>query len=117
MNQRIRVVFIGGYGRSGSTLLERILGQIDQVCCIGELCHIWERGYKDNQLCGCGEHFSACPFWNNVEKKAFNNHSKLDIPSILALQRSVNRLRYIPYLLSHHRPRGFQEKYKNFSSL
>ncbi|HEY2794503.1 MAG TPA: sulfotransferase, partial [Micromonosporaceae bacterium] len=36
-----RVVFLGGLGRSGTTLLERILGEVPGVCALGELVHLW----------------------------------------------------------------------------
>ena len=34
---RTKVLFIGGYGRSGSTLLDRLLGQIDGFVSVGEV--------------------------------------------------------------------------------
>ena len=40
----VRVLFIGGLGRSGSTLLDRMLGRLDDVWSVGELVHLWERG-------------------------------------------------------------------------
>ena len=43
-----RVLFIAGTGRSGSTLLERLLGQIPEVAPLGEVVHLWERGVIDN---------------------------------------------------------------------
>ena len=33
----VRVLYIGGLGRSGSTLLDRMLGQLDGVWSVGEL--------------------------------------------------------------------------------
>ena len=36
LSQKIEVLLIAGYGRSGSTLLDRILGQIDQFVSVGE---------------------------------------------------------------------------------
>jgi len=48
------VLFIGGLGRSGSTLLDRMLGRLDDVWSVGELVHLWERGLSQNNRCGCG---------------------------------------------------------------
>ena len=56
----VRVLFIGGLGRSGSTLLDRMLGQLDGVWSVGELVHIWQRGLQENNLCGCGRRFRDC---------------------------------------------------------
>ncbi|MBT8240919.1 MAG: sulfotransferase, partial [Acidimicrobiia bacterium] len=57
------VLFIGGLGRSGSTLIERLLNEYPDVFAIGESVHIWERGLRDNELCGCGVPFDRCVFW------------------------------------------------------
>ena len=61
-----RVLYLGGIGRSGSTLLERMLGQIPGTCSLGEVVHLWARGIRDNERCGCGDTFHACPFWTSV---------------------------------------------------
>ena len=37
---RPRVLFIAGTGRSGSTLLERMLGQVPEACPLGEVVHL-----------------------------------------------------------------------------
>ena len=41
MNNTIKVIAIVGLGRSGSTLLERILGQLEHFISCGELHQIW----------------------------------------------------------------------------
>lgn len=76
MNQ-VRVLWIAGHGRSGSTLLDRVLGQIDGYCSTGELGFIWENAMVQNERCGCGNSFEDCEFWHEVIREAFG---KLDIP-------------------------------------
>jgi hypothetical protein len=65
------VLFLGGAGRSGSTLLERMLGQLPEVCAVGEVVHLPRRGLLDDEDCGCGCPFSTCPFWTKVGEQAF----------------------------------------------
>lgn len=96
MSERLTILYIGGYGRSGSTLLERILGQVPGFFSAGELRHIWERSFKEDQLCGCGETFRSCEFWSTVREQAFGSQNGLDLDRVLALKQSVDRLRYIP---------------------
>jgi hypothetical protein len=48
----VQVVFIGGTGRSGSTLVERILDQDDHVFAIGELASLLFRLDALSHLCG-----------------------------------------------------------------
>jgi hypothetical protein len=67
----VKVLYIAGAGRSGSTLLECALGRLPGAFAAGELTHIWRRGLRENQLCGCGEPFRSCPFWTDVFRRAF----------------------------------------------
>lgn len=59
-------------------ILHNILGQIDGFAAVGELRYIWGRAAIDNQLCGCGERFRNCPFWDEVMTHAFGG---LDLAS------------------------------------
>ena len=49
-----RTAYIAGYVRSGTTLLDRILGNLDNCTSVGELNFIWERSLARNELCGYG---------------------------------------------------------------
>jgi len=93
-----KVLFIGGLGRSGSTLLELILAQSPDVCALGEVVHLWERALRGDESCGCGERFSTCPFWMRVGEKAFGSWSALDVDEVVALKARVDRTRHIPRL-------------------
>jgi hypothetical protein len=94
------VLYIGGSGRSGSTLLDRILGRLPRVCAVGEVVHIWTRGVIGNQLCGCGAVFRECPFWQEVGERAFGGWASVDPREVVSLDRTVNRHRYIPLMLA-----------------
>jgi sulfotransferase family protein len=94
----VRVLFIGGLGRSGSTLLDRMLGQLGGVWSVGELVHVFERGVEENNLCGCGERFRDCAFWRRVGEEAFGGWDRLDLAGVLALKRAVDRNRYVPLM-------------------
>jgi UDP-N-acetylglucosamine transferase subunit ALG13 len=94
----VRVLYIGGAGRSGSTLLDLVLGQIPGVFAAGELKYIWERGVRDNRLCGCGERFHSCPFWTAVGERAFGGWSGIDVDELLDLERAVDSHVRIPLM-------------------
>jgi hypothetical protein len=87
------VVYIGGTGRSGSTLLERMLGQAPSYWSVGELLSIWERGLRRNDRCGCGARFLDCPFWSQVGDAGFGGWGRVDGEAIARLRRSVVRHR------------------------
>ncbi len=94
----VRVIFIGGSGRTGSTLIERLLGQLPGVCNVGEVVFFWERGLQRGELCGCGVPVPECPFWCEVGKRAFGGWDSFDLDRFLALKQSIDRNRFIPAL-------------------
>jgi hypothetical protein len=96
----VRVVFIGGLGRSGTTLLERLLGQLPGVAPLGEITHLWERDLLGNEMCACGATFSYCEFWQRIGKAAFGDWDDVDVARIAALKATVDRTRHIPALAS-----------------
>jgi hypothetical protein len=97
---RVPVVYVGGCQRSGSTVLDRIVGQGDGFHSVGEIVHLWQRGVHDDELCGCGESFRSCPFWERVGADLFGGWDRAPIDEVLALQRRVDRNRYIPLMLA-----------------
>jgi Sulfotransferase family len=97
--QAAQVLYLGGFGRSGSTLLERSVGELGDVCAVGELVHLWERGLGDNELCGCGQPFRACSFWTEVGQAAFGGWDALDAEHVASLKHAVDRNRHFGRLL------------------
>jgi Sulfotransferase family len=93
------VLYVGGFGRSGSTLLERSVGELADACALGELVHLWERGLGNNERCGCGQAFRECPFWTEVGTVAFGGWETFDTERALALKYAVDRNRRLPKLL------------------
>ncbi|MFI0371456.1 sulfotransferase [Actinomadura sp. 1N219] len=94
----VRVLFIGGLGRSGSTLLERILGELDGAFAMGEVVHLWQRGVVDGERCGCGEPFHDCGLWRKAGERAFGGWPSFDVTGFLDVKASADRTRYIPSL-------------------
>jgi hypothetical protein len=115
--QEPKVLYIVGYSRSGSTLLDCMLGEIPGFFSTGELAYIWTHGLRDNQLCGCGERFLSCPFWEEVGRRAFGGWSTVDLPEMLALEQSVNRHRYIHLLLLPRMSREFEANLHRYAEM
>lgn len=97
----MKILFIGGAGRSGSTLLEMLLGQIDGVASVGEINEIWKAGVLENRLCGCGAPFGVCDFWRSVLRAGFGETARIDIKRIVSDQASA-RIRNIPLMRWPH---------------
>jgi len=96
--ERPVVVYIGGSGRSGSTLLERLLGAVPGVAALGEVVHLPERGLVLGHRCACGEPLASCPFWAPVGQEAFGGWDQVDGRAWRDLQHRVDRNRHIPQL-------------------
>jgi len=94
----VRVLYIGGVGRSGTTLLDRMLGQLPGFFSAGEVEHLWSRGLC-GERCGCGESFMRCGVWAEVGQRAFGGWDTVDVARVRELQRSVDNTRSIPGLL------------------
>lgn len=94
----IPVVYVGGMGRSGSTLVERALAQLPGVVGTGELVYLWQRGVVNDETCGCGRPFSECPFWSAVGEHAFGGWHNVDTDRIAELRAAVDDVKYVPRL-------------------
>ena len=92
-----RVLYLGGFGRSGSTLIGRALAEAPGAICVGETCYLWSRGLVHNVQCGCGEPFRNCAFWGAVGEAAFGGWERLDAAGIAEIDRVTTRLRALPF--------------------
>jgi len=87
-NKPPTVVFISGYGRSGSTILDLLFSQIDRVAVTGEIRHLFNRVMDDDELCNCGTPVLKCDYWSKVIEVAFPYG--FDQEMIAASMRKVN---------------------------
>lgn len=79
-----------GSGRSGSTLLDILLGQIEGVFSTGELHSLWWAGILEGRRCGCGLAVTDCPVWRGVIARSSSDGShRSDALEVTRLQRSV----------------------------
>ena len=64
----IKVIYIAGYGRSGTTLLDIALGQQSGVFAAGEMTALPRHVWKEREFCACRRHADECGFWEPVVK-------------------------------------------------
>lgn len=100
------VLFIGGLGRSGSTLVEKMLNELPGTFAVGETIHLWERGIRDAERCGCGEPFAECAHWAAVGEQAFGSWDNVDLDRIIDLRWTIDRSRRLPKILAAHRKKA-----------
>jgi hypothetical protein len=97
MTEPITVLYVGGHGRSGSTILAQTLGQIHGFVNVGELWQVWYRGLRENERCGCGQPFYSCEFWTAVGAQAFGGWENVDIEKMVSIRPYLKRARYVPH--------------------
>ncbi|WP_171173137.1 sulfotransferase [Ruegeria sp. HKCCD8929] len=58
-----KVIYVAGYGRSGSTLLDIVLGHHPQIFGAGEISTILRHVWPNNEFCACGDRVKSCDVW------------------------------------------------------
>ncbi len=109
-NNRVKVLYVVGLGRSGSTILSNSLGQIPGFFSTGELNFIWKHDFVENRLCGCGQPLQECPVWTRVMDEAFGGMDGVDPREMMRLQASGTRTRHIPLMLTDRGYRVLKER-------
>jgi hypothetical protein len=88
-----RVLYICGWGRSGSTILDRILGEAPGFASVGELRSLWDAD-PSTQRCGCGDLVAACVFWGPI-LAAMSAVSGYTVDSVRELRDETSRSRHL----------------------
>jgi hypothetical protein len=91
-----KLLYVGGFGRSGSTLVGRVLGEPQGSICVGETCYLATRGLIENVQCGCGLPFRQCDFWNEIGERAFGGWDAVDVRRLGEVDELVSRYRTLP---------------------
>jgi hypothetical protein len=105
-DDKIAVLYIAGSGRSGTTLLARLLGEVEGFVNIGEAArYLFDVNIRAREFpCGCGSALSSCSFWKDKIGA---------IPASLVQQASdVVRIRKFPSLLMASGRSGVPEVYR-----
>ena len=93
--EEVKVLYIAGWGRSGSTILGRILGQIEDFFSVGELRYVWDRGVVENRLCSCGVPFMDCPMWREIIVRVLDVDGDLNAEELIDLRERGLRTRHV----------------------
>ena len=128
----VTVLHITGVGRSGSTILDIVLGTHPQIQSVGEVGNLVRTGWINRQslrgiphrklrlpLCTCGRRLDVasadsdveiCPFWDSVRREWIHRAGRDDIESYPRLQNAFERNRQWPHVLyeKHRRSPQFQ---------
>lgn len=97
--RRTKVLSIVGPGRSGTTILGRMLGEVEGIVTAGELRWLWKRGVLEQRLCGCSRPQADCPVWSRVVTQVLGKGPGWTAGDIVRAQQQLaaprNRVRVI----------------------
>lgn len=68
-SQSVRIAYVAGYGRSGTTILDIALGQHAAVMGAGEITALTRHVWQNNEYCACGRPVRDCDFWSAVVRE------------------------------------------------
>ncbi len=111
----VQVRYIGGFGRSGSTMLDLMLGQAPGVFSAGEVREIWQSGLVENRLCGCEQPFRDCSFWQAVGDAGFGGWDRVALPDVLRLRYSLDRPWSFPALPASRVSAGLRSRIHEYT--
>jgi Sulfotransferase family len=100
----VGVCYIAGAGRSGTTMLDVLLGELDGCFSAGEMRWLWW-GLLNGWRCGCGAPLRDCELWSTILRHAYGDPTEAKIAELLRLQQTTIRLHYLPRLLARDRGR------------
>jgi len=94
------LIYIAGYGRSGSTILDIILGNHEHIESVGELVNLFYDDRDLKRLCSCGKSYKDCEFWYPILSNLFGKFGKNEFHKIKRLQRDVESLTKLWHILT-----------------
>lgn len=85
---RPEILYIMGTARSGTTILEILLGNNPGHINVGEVTYIFTDGYVRDVACTCGRPTSACALWAEIRRRA--GWTDDDVRALAALTRRTD---------------------------
>ena len=88
----LTVLYIAGYGRSGSTVLDVLLGGHARAVSVGELVFLGSEWKSEDRKCACGRPYESCPFWEKLFEDTRGAKALEEIVRDIEHRRALPRL-------------------------
>jgi hypothetical protein len=102
--EKPRVLYLCGWGRSGTTIIDQVLGEVPGFTSVGELRSLWDTD-PATHMCGCGQVVKRCPLWAPL-LRAMEQASGYAMEDVASLRDEVARTRHLPRLSAAARRNG-----------
>ncbi|HEY7875228.1 MAG TPA: sulfotransferase [Actinomycetota bacterium] len=100
----MKVLYVLGRGRSGSTIFGIVLGELDGFFCGGEIRFLWDPVVVRNSVCGCGSLVFECPVWSEVLAQV----DDVDVDQVVRWQHEIVKEHNTLRLLRHRAGRTWR---------
>lgn len=87
---RKEIYYITGAGRSGTTLFDICLGNLEHTFSLGEVIFFVQNGIIDQEYCSCGQKVTECEFWKKIISK-WESEKSLSHKDFIKTQESLTR--------------------------
>ena len=87
---RMQVIYVTGYGRSGSTMLDIALGQHPEIFGAGEIATMCRHVWVNDEYCACRKRIQSCDVWAPIMHQWMADGG--DISAYVALQKKIEPL-------------------------
>jgi hypothetical protein len=107
----MKILYVMGFSRSGSTLLDILFSDHPGIFGAGELMNLIGAMDVNHNYCACGQPSNACPLWRQVRRawaRAVGDDVALEYP---ALQARLERVRNLPRYRQPHNGHDALGKY------
>ncbi len=113
----MRIGYIAGWMRSGTTLLSEVLGSLPGAVAVGELSGVWREAASGGP-CSCGENLDRCALWGPALQAVSDEHGvrRSDYASVAQLTALVLRTRNAQVLagLGHRAPSEWPDEVRRY---
>lgn len=112
----LRVLYIGGCGRSGSTILDTVLGNHSCMESVGEACHIVTNAWlSSDSYCACGHLGSDCDFWQETHRQWTRRVGPVDMVAYVRAAQEIESC--LRPSVTQSRMRTRQRQYLDYARL
>jgi hypothetical protein len=102
-----KILYIAGYSRSGSTILDIILSSHPQIFGTGELGYLFDDWIAGTRLCTCEQKHANCVFWKNLKLPDGINFKEAQ-----QIVRQIETRKNLKFLVSNKFHHEIVEKYR-----
>jgi|GEM_PF-3056476 len=97
----MKIAYVAGWLRSGTTLVCHELGKLPDTVGVGESVWLW-RAARTGEACSCGSPALECELWGPVIADVLQKNPGLDIEQLERMWATYERTKRLPQMVAAH---------------